>query len=573
VRERDSIRFLPHLPLAIAMVLVLRVLPAQGVPGATPTAQSSPAVSTLEVHVPIVQEDLVVLDRNGQPVRGLKPSDLTVTENGLPVTLSHFEEHSMPATVKSAAEPKPPSLGPNVFSNLVAVPDDAPLNILLLDSLNTPMADQSSVRQEALAYLKTLPTGVPIAIFEMDTQLHLLQGFTADPELLRAALDAKRSIVHASPFLNEKVSDPDKLMKAPGLQVPTTDRLPEAAASLVQQQASYTLQGMNQLGRYLSGLPGRKNLIWFSASFPLGNLPGILVRSRVALYPVDSRGIMPPPDCTGPACLAILSKRSSQILAEHRAMLKLAESTGGEAFYDTNAFKEAMGKALSDGNDYYTLTYTPPSQNETAGSRAIAITASRPDLRLSYRTSYFAGSPDKSPPNKNAPAPSPNLLRAAMMPGAPNATQIPFEVQVTPGDATTGKVAKGAKLDVALVKPPYRSYDLLVVVDIHNVAFSAGADGVHHGMLEFVTLVYNSGGEVVNQAENKVPLDVPADRYAEILARGLHVSQSIEAPANGDYFLRIGIHDIPGNRVGATEVSLFGLKSTQALTANKAKPE
>src|SRR6202021_3550249 len=103
----------------------------------------------------------------GQPVRGLKPSDLTVTENGLPVTLSHFEEHSMPATVKSAAEPKPPSLGPNVFSNLVAVPDDAPLNILLLDSLNTPMADQSSVRQEALAYLKTLPTGVPIAIFEM----------------------------------------------------------------------------------------------------------------------------------------------------------------------------------------------------------------------------------------------------------------------------------------------------------------------------------------------------------------------------------------------------------------------
>jgi hypothetical protein len=160
-----------------------------------------------------------------------------------------------------------------------------------------------------------------------------------------------------------------------------------------------------------------------------------------------------------------------------------------------------------------------------------------------------------------------------MMPGAPNATQIPFKVEVTPGEGTTGKILKGARLDVKLTKPPYRSYDLLVLVDIHSVAFSAGADGVRHGALELVTLIYDSGGEVVNQAENEVNLDVPPALYAEMLARGLRVSQSIEAPANGDYFLRIGVHDLRGDRVGATEVSLFGLKSKQALVANGVKQE
>jgi hypothetical protein len=32
---------------------------------------------------------------------------------------------------------------------------------------------------------------------------------------------------------------------------------------------------LNQMARYLAGLPGRKNLIWFSGSFPISILPGV----------------------------------------------------------------------------------------------------------------------------------------------------------------------------------------------------------------------------------------------------------------------------------------------------------
>ena len=79
-------------------------------------------------------------------------------------------------------------------------------------------------------------------------------------------------------------------------------------------RALYTLDCMNQLARYLAGIPGRKNLIWFSASFPIDLLPSgdladpfaamgdsedefretvtLLARSHVAVFPVDARGLM-----------------------------------------------------------------------------------------------------------------------------------------------------------------------------------------------------------------------------------------------------------------------------------------
>jgi hypothetical protein len=68
---------------------------------------------------------------------------------------------------------------------------------------------------------------------------------------------------------------------------------------------------MDGLGRYLKQFPGRKNVIWFSASFPIGVDPDFnqtdayrmmrdysmdirattqrLAAARVAVYPIDAR--------------------------------------------------------------------------------------------------------------------------------------------------------------------------------------------------------------------------------------------------------------------------------------------
>ena len=41
----------------------------------------------------------------------------------------------------------------------------------------------------------------------------------------------------------------------------------------------------------------------------------------------------------------------------------MAEATGGEAFMNTNGLKEAIGKAIEAGSNYYTIAYTPTNRD------------------------------------------------------------------------------------------------------------------------------------------------------------------------------------------------------------------
>ena len=40
-------------------------------------------------------------------------------------------------------------------------------------------------------------------------------------------------------------------------------------------------------------------------------------------------------------------------------MEAMAEDTGGQAFYNTNGLTQAVQKAIENGSNYYTLTYSP----------------------------------------------------------------------------------------------------------------------------------------------------------------------------------------------------------------------
>ena len=83
-------------------------------------ADSSAPDYRLKLPVPLVIEDIVVLDSKEQPVHGLRASDLMVTENGTPVELRNFEEHVPPSAPAEPVKVRP--LGANVFSNTPDVP-------------------------------------------------------------------------------------------------------------------------------------------------------------------------------------------------------------------------------------------------------------------------------------------------------------------------------------------------------------------------------------------------------------------------------------------------------------------
>ena len=192
-------------PAFIALVfttLTSAQAPQPSQPAAAPQPPQS-GVATLRAGTQLVVVDVVVTDKNQKPVHGLKASDFTLTEENVPQVVKHFEEHAALTPADATKFPSMPRFPPGVFTNYTPQPVNGAVNLLLLDALNTPMRDQAYVRQQLLAYLNATPPGTRIAIFGLTNQLTILQGFTSDPELLKAVTSKK--LGKNSPLLQDSV--------------------------------------------------------------------------------------------------------------------------------------------------------------------------------------------------------------------------------------------------------------------------------------------------------------------------------------------------------------------------------
>lgn len=555
---------------------------------------------TFRAQANLVLVDVVATDAHNRPVDHLTAKDFTVLENGKPQTLKLFEEH-LPQTSPAVPAPK---LAPGTFTNRSAVADGGPLNVIVLDRLNTPTMDQPYLNKQLVKYLQDAPPGQRVAIFGFGTRLYLLQGFTSDPKQLLSFLQSKKALSPGSPMLDGVEEGSDNLttdlledMANAGNQ-DAADMLLNLRQFLADQQAFQqqmrvrtTLDDFNALARYLANLPGRKNLLWFSGSFPLSILPdeklmypfanvsdaedefretvNLLTRSQVAVYPVDARGLQIAPMMSAAnsgrsyahdptAYSRDLSKFATRNAFEQSTMRQMAEETGGEAFVNTNGLKEATEKALELGTHYYTLAYAPSNSNWHGEFRHIKVALDQPGLTLAYRRGYYADDPaadrEKHPtaPAKDAPPPY-DPVRTAMMHGAPNPTQILFDAEVRPAsNDLEPQLATGNHADPK-AKGPFRRYLVTIHAETSGLHCTELPQSQHQCRVEFATNVYDADGAQVNQQLNGVQVTLSEARYQALLHNRIGYHQQISVPAKGTYFLRVAVHDPQSGHIGALE--------------------
>src|SRR6202166_5014284 len=167
---------------------------SQSAPTAPAAQQPGSAQSgyVLKVTTRLVTLDLIATDSHGNPVRDLKPEEVQIfEEHKAEQKIEHFEYfeklaaagapgNSTSVTRKTA----------NVLSNQLPLDQlKIPLTVLLMDSLNTQTPNQSLGRAHMVQLLRTIPPDTPVAVFLLGSSLRILQGFTSDGTLLRAALD------------------------------------------------------------------------------------------------------------------------------------------------------------------------------------------------------------------------------------------------------------------------------------------------------------------------------------------------------------------------------------------------
>jgi VWFA-related protein len=430
--------------------------------------------------------------------------------------------------------------------------------------LNTEFTDQHYAREGLIKFLNQLQPGDRVAIYTLTNGLRVLHDFTSDTESLLAALARHRnqdsSALNASSYQDANTGD-DNLDAF-------LDRSNEQIANYYQaRRVEITLAALQTISRHLSGMPGRKNLIWLSGSFPAivgqgaQGLPSQDFRDfsddiqralrtlndvGVAVYPVDARGLigafamMPSLDpssrggARGRVGLPAMDQRArDQILQTQGNMRDIADRTGGRAFMNTNDITGAIHTAMDDTRITYELAYSPTHDQWDGKFREIKIRIkNHAGVEARYRKGYFA-----YPEN-----PSDLKLRSAILREA----------------AATPLVATGIGVLARVVEPPtpQKPHTVLrMVVDAREVAFSINAEGKHEATLDFFAVIFDDAGKGLHQVARTVELKFEDQAFAQLLKDGIAVNLDSDAPPKSAR-ARVVVNDASTGSVGSVDLAL-----------------
>ncbi|HST10965.1 MAG TPA: VWA domain-containing protein [Terriglobales bacterium] len=423
--------------VALVLVLFLSV--------STKGAQNpSEPTTTLSSRTELVSIPVIATDKFGAHVHGLKKEDFTVLEEGVEQKIAVLEEIQIQRT-----SPPRDSLSAGQFSNLHS--DEAAnrqLTIVVIDMLNTPVADQVYAKDQIVAYL-TEPgnAGQPMSLLALNrTGVKLIHHFTRDKKELTVALNGvqrSQQPVTEDPseaFLTNGTDKLSKILQSFGeFQVGGE----QAALSLERRRViSITLDGMQQIAQAYMGYPGRKTLIWASGGFPFalteetmalkeGIAPvdtpanmqplyektwAALNRAQISVYPVYVHGLG---DLPGPATAPVKKPlpdpftHGQWLQAETNATFEaFAKATAGRAYLNQNGLQRAMHQAVDDTSSYYLLGYYLRREDKKEGWRKLHVNIHREGVHVLARTGFFMTLPstkteDGSPDSMQAALDSP----------------------------------------------------------------------------------------------------------------------------------------------------------------------
>ncbi len=529
--------------------------------------QSAP--DTLHVTSRIVYVDVVVRDAAGRLVRGLSEKDFGVRENGKPQTISYFADHTH--DFSSVAE-TPPS--ETEFSNVGLVSNS--VNIVLFDFCNTASQDQPYARKQMIHFLEALPPGHQTALFVLNTRLHILQNFTGSTDRLVAAAKAMQLASSTAPTTGSRQRSSDfvsafqaAIGRSPsGASAAADGQLLEAGDEM-QRAIDITQEALREIAAAVSGYPGRKNLYWLADRFPLyggptleihelaasitgsnalksAPIPGVmntqdiaeanqsLADAQIAVYPILLTGV----DASGmgPEARGMTSQEQlfQQRASLHDMMNSLADTTGGEAYYGTNDFADALRKGFEDGSNYYTLAYIPQNSKWNGAYRKIKINLAAHGYSLSYRRGYYA-----TPENAVEANPA-KELNLALQPAAPEATMLRLTSEVVPPDKQN----------------PY--FVIKTTIKPEEVHFTTDAAGIRHGRLLVVLATLHEDAkqpEKPRQTSTVLKLDFTPEQYRQVAKAGIQFGLTL-ALKPGDYRLRLGVWDMSSYRLGTLNIPL-----------------
>jgi VWFA-related protein len=564
-------------------ILIMFFIVLSGAVGAfaqTPLPSATPPVeddgNVLKISTSLIQMDVVVTDKKGNPVTDLKPEDFEVFENGKKQDITNFSF----IAVDSKPAPKETVKSPKTTKNSIPIP---PTKLkteqvrrtyaLVVDDLGLNFANVFWVQQSLKKFVnEQMQPGDLVAIVRTGSGIGALQSFTSDKRQLLAAINKIkwnfRGRSGISTFDPIRLGFKEELQGRAKLTGGTRDPAGSAEDNAFAREidefrnenfAVGTLGALNYVVRGMGGLPGRKAVMLFSEGFALtskdggGSVPkptrilnamrvlaDLANRSSVVIYTLDPRGLQEPGMANAEDEIANVFRevagrqdRETSFIESQQSLRYLAYETGGFPFVNQNDIDLGMRRVIADQSSYYLLGYQPdaetfdPKKNKFNN---LEVKLKRPDLKVRYRSGFFGITDEKI--QAVAQTPQQKLLTALTSPFGADDINLSL-YPIYQNDAKSGDLIQA-----------------LVYIDAKDLKFTE-EKGNQKANFDIVAMTFGDNGVTVNQLSKNYTIAVSDKVYQNMLANGFVYKLDVPIKKSGAYQFRIALRDTNSDKVGA----------------------
>jgi VWFA-related protein len=415
-------------PISMAVVAVILARTALG--------QERSPVPAFPTQADAITADVVVLDKQGRPVKGLRQEDFTLLADGKPQTIVGFEARELATTPASAAT----TAGDERVANNVGGSQGRTF-VFLVDDLGDDVAKRHHQLQEAKKTIarwlreKAQPADELTLTTVSGAQMWSDRIDRGRTDLL-AVLDRVRihltwERISKGPLSTIEASRDSESARTgrPGEATDQPASNPDLLGGLGQRiaartQGGLTGQELNEstrrrtggllgatewLSKSLTGVRGRKSIVIFSDGIANSNDLSLFdsavdasQRANTAIYFVDVKGLGAPElfraeDRNGvtngpdgrPESTDLGARSMYQNYVGAAGLEMVALNTGGTTIRDTNDLLGGVDQIAEESSTYYLLGYQPDKAPDGKWHK-LEVKVARPGLKVRTRRGYQA---------------------------------------------------------------------------------------------------------------------------------------------------------------------------------------
>jgi VWFA-related protein len=551
---------------------------------ATPSEDQTPA---FPAQVEQVTVDVVVADKQGNPITGLKRKDFTLAEDDAAEDITSFEA----INVAPQETPEATSLQRRVSSNSDAVRRNARTFVIVFDGLHLTPASAATARKSIQKFMDTsLRDDDYVMLLGTQSATWISTRYGLGRDDILAALKRQKGTAAAitswdymSPYealrvdafrdvsVGERVArrwratgymlDPSReeirisahssgANPGTSLQPGTIDPLVSHRAfevrrdSRVREDATMAL--LRRMLDSLATVKGRKSVLLVSEGFVVDldakeNQPvrEAAQRANAAVYFIDARGLMGVPAYSTAQWSNFMSPVDSTAYIDEaefgsEGARSVAADSGGFTVRNGNDLAGAMDRIARESQSYYLLGYYPKRTTPDGKFHAIKVSVDRKDVVVRARRGYYATAGESEVPAETVGAVVGQRTFQA-------AVDSPYELDNVPLrlTANTFDEASPGKIKTILVAD----------VDVGQFRWEKQEDR-YLNAVEFMLVVANRETDAIDRYDQTIEMDLRDETRAQLLASGMPILREFEL-APGRYVAKLVVREKNTGHLGS----------------------